>query len=56
MTDNRVLEARGIPTLTVEETKFYNEAVKSGGFDSDVVWPETILERVLKIFKTIILF
>lgn len=48
VTDNRVLEARGIPTLTAEETKFYNEAVKSGGFDSDVVWPETILERVFE--------
>ena len=48
VTDNRVLEARGIPTLTAEETKFYNEAVKTGGFDSDVVWPETILERVFE--------
>ena len=48
VTDNRVLEARGIPTLTAEETKFYNEAVKTGGFDSDLVWPETILERVFE--------
>lgn len=48
VTDNRVLEARGIPTLTAEETKFYNEAVKTGGFDSDIVWPETILERVFE--------
>lgn len=48
VTDNRVLEARGIPTLTAEETKFYNEAVKSGGFNNDVVWPETILERVFE--------
>lgn len=48
VTDNRVLEARGIPTLTAEETKFYNEAVKTGGFVSEVVWPETILERVFE--------
>lgn len=48
VTDNRVLEARGIPTLTAEETKFYNEAVKTGGFDSEEVWPETILERVFE--------
>lgn len=48
VTDNRVLEARGITTLTAEETKFYNEAVKTGGFDSEVVWPETILERVFE--------
>lgn len=51
VTDNRVLEARGIPTLTAEETKFYNEAVKTGGFDSEVVWPETILERVFENLK-----
>ena len=48
VTDNRVLEARGITTLTAEETKFYNQAVKTGGFDSEVVWPETILERVFE--------
>lgn len=48
VTDNRVLEARGITTLTAEETKFYNDAVKTGGFDSEVVWPETILERVFE--------
>ncbi|MDN5440963.1 MAG: phage major capsid protein [Lactococcus lactis] len=48
VTDNRVLEARGIPTLTAEETKFYDEAAKSGGFNSDVTWPETILERVFE--------
>lgn len=48
VTDNRVLEARGIPTLTTEETRFYNEAVKRGGFDSDMVWPETVLERVFE--------
>lgn len=48
VTDNRVLEARGIPTLTAEETKFYNEAVKTGGFDSEAVWPQTILERVFE--------
>ncbi|UNB73547.1 phage major capsid protein [Enterococcus faecalis] len=48
VTDNRVLEARGIHTLTNEETKFYNEVEKAGGFDEDLVWPETILERVFE--------
>lgn len=48
VTDNNVLAARGIPVLTAEETKFYNEVVKTGGFDSDLVWPETILERVFE--------
>lgn len=48
VTDNNVLAARGIPVLTAEETKFYNEVVKTGGFDSDLAWPETILERVFE--------
>ncbi|MGL9878046.1 phage major capsid protein [Enterococcus sp. DIV0240d] len=48
VTDNRVLEARGIPTLTAEETKFYNEVSKAGGFDEDLVWPETIFEKVFE--------
>jgi len=48
VTDNRVLEARGIPTLTAEETKFYNEVAKAGGFDKDLVWPETIFEKVFE--------
>lgn len=48
VTDNAVLAARGIPTLTADETKFYNEAIKKGGFDDDIVWPETILERIFE--------
>jgi hypothetical protein len=48
VTDNAVLAARGIPTLTADETKFYNEAVKKGGFDEDIVWPETVLERIFE--------
>lgn len=48
VTDNAVLAARGIPTLTADETKFYNEAIKKGGFYDDIVWPETILERIFE--------
>lgn len=48
VTDQAVLQARGIHVLTAEETKFYNEVVKTGGFDSDLAWPETILERVFE--------
>lgn len=48
VTDNTVLAARGIPTLTADEAKFYNEAVKKGGFDEDVIWPETVLERIFE--------
>lgn len=48
VTDNQVLAARGIPVLTAEETKFYNEVSKAGGFDKDLTWPETIFERVFE--------
>ena len=48
VTDNQVLQARGIPVLTAEETKFYNEVSKAGGFDENIVWPETIFERVFE--------
>ncbi|MGM0183428.1 HK97 family phage major capsid protein [Enterococcus sp. AZ150] len=48
VTDNQILQARGIPVLTAEETKFYNEVEKAGGFDKDITWPETIFERVFE--------
>lgn len=48
VTDNQILQARGIPVLTATETKFYNEVAKKGGFDENMVWPETILERVFE--------
>ncbi|EGP5129152.1 phage major capsid protein [Enterococcus faecium] len=48
VTDNQILQARGIPVLTAEETKFYNEVSKAGGFDKDITWPETIFERVFE--------
>lgn len=48
VTDNQILQARGIPVLTAEETKFYNEVSKEGGFDADLTWPETIFERIFE--------
>lgn len=48
VTDNQVLQSRGIHVLTAEETRFYMDASKAGGFDDDLVWPETILERVFE--------
>lgn len=51
VTDNNVLNARGIQTLTAAETKFYNDASKAGGFDEDVTWPETIWERIFDNIK-----
>ncbi|MCW6661880.1 phage major capsid protein [Aerococcaceae bacterium NML201209] len=47
-TDNVVLMNRGIHVLTAAETKFYNEVAKTGGLETDVIWPETILERVFQ--------
>lgn len=44
--DDSILQARGIHVLTAEETKFYNEVTKAGGFDTETVWPETVFERV----------
>src|SRR5699024_8956620 len=46
VTDNQVLQSSGIHALTATETKFYNEVEKAGGFDDDLIWPETIIERV----------
>lgn len=48
VTDNQILQARGIPVLTAEETRFYNDVSKAGGFDDNLVWPETIFERVFE--------
>lgn len=48
VTDERVLASRGIYPLTADETKFYNEVAKTGGLETDVIWPETILERVFE--------
>lgn len=48
VTDNQILQARGIPVLTAEETRFYNDVEKAGGFDDNLVWPETIFERVFE--------
>lgn len=48
VTDNQILQARGIPVLTAEETKFYNEVAKNGGFDEELTWPETIFERIFE--------
>lgn len=48
VTDNHVLASRGIPVLTAEETKFYNEVSKAGGFDGELTWPTTIFERIFE--------
>lgn len=51
ITDNAVLASRGIPVLTAEEERFYNEVTKTSGFDEKLTWPETIIERVFDNLK-----
>ena len=48
VTDNEVLAARGIYTLTAEETKYYNEVQKTGKFPEEDILPETIIEKVFE--------
>lgn len=45
-TDQSVLAARGANVLTSEERKFFNEVAHSGGFESEVILPETTIDRV----------
>jgi HK97 family phage major capsid protein len=46
MMDRSILQQRGQNVLTSEETKFFNEVVKSGGFSDDSILPVTTQERV----------
>src|SRR5690606_32094880 len=44
--DNMVLTSRGTNVLTTEERTFFNAVVQSDGFTSDVILPETVVERI----------
>jgi len=44
--DQVVLSNRGADVLTAEETAFFNQVVKSDGFTSELILPETIEERI----------
>lgn len=46
--DTSVLAGRGANVLTAAESKFFNAVAKSGGFESDVVLPETVVDRVFE--------
>lgn len=50
--DNSVLSSRGANVLTAEETKFFNAVAKSDGFESNVVLPETVVDRVFEDLTT----
>lgn len=46
--DNQILQARGIHVLTAEENAYYNEVIKTGGLDTELLTPPTIIERVFE--------
>lgn len=49
MSDSRLLEARGIRTLTSEEKKYYNQVLSNGGFKGiEDMMPITIVDRIFK--------
>jgi HK97 family phage major capsid protein len=50
--DRSVLAARGANVLTSEETKFFNAVVQSDGFTSDVILPETTVDRIFEDLTT----
>lgn len=50
--DHDVLMARGANVLTSQEKKFFNEVVHSGGFESDIILPETVVDRIFEDLTT----
>lgn len=50
--DHEVLMARGANVLTSEEKKFFNEVAQSGGFTSDLILPETTVDRIFEDLTT----
>lgn len=50
--DQSVLAARGANVLTSEERQFFNEVVRSGGFESETVLPYTTVDRIFEDLTT----
>lgn len=50
--DNNVLASRGANVLTSTEMKFFNEVVQSDGFTSEVILPETTVDRIFEDLTT----
>ena len=48
MTDNAILQARGMNVLTSEETKFFNAVIEEGGFKDTDTLPKTTQERIFE--------
>lgn len=51
-TDRNVLASRGANVLTSTEMKFFNEVVQSDGFTSEIVLPETTVDRIFEDLTT----
>jgi hypothetical protein len=51
-TDRSILSARGQNVLTSEEKKFFNAVAHSGGFKSDIILPETTVDRIFEDLTT----
>ncbi|MFC0525783.1 phage major capsid protein [Pontibacillus salicampi] len=52
ITDAKIMEQRGIHSLTNEETKFYNEVIDGEGFDGvETLVPATVIDRVFEDLK-----
>lgn len=50
--DQTVLAARGANVLTSEERTFFNDVVRSGGFESETVLPYTTVDRIFEDLTT----
>ena len=51
-TDRAILAARGQNVLTAEEKKFFNNIAQSDGFTSDIILPETTIDRIFEDLTT----
>ena len=48
VSNDDILARRGMNALTAEERTFYNEVIRSEGFEDDLILPETVIDRVFE--------
>lgn len=51
-TDRAILAARGQNVLTAEEKQFFTNIAQSDGFTSDIILPETTIDRIFEDLST----
>lgn len=51
-TDRNILATRGQNVLTSEEKKFFNAITQSQGYKSDLILPETVVDRIFEDLTT----